>query len=178
MDKEFEKAKEILRQGELRVKGSLDFSKELDDKIFKLLSASIATETGLLFFILNKLPSNEISLMYSSWFAFFIFMVVIITLIHAGRPMPYKGVGLPLDEFDNRDISEILSSSKGRYTTRFKDNSELNYKKGKSLNKGTVILSTAPLFIALSYLSFSFSLFLPVINIFFIFILVVFLFKK
>lgn len=46
-----EKSKELLRQAELRIKGILEFSSELDNKIFKLLASTIAISSALVFFL-------------------------------------------------------------------------------------------------------------------------------
>ena len=61
-----EKSKELLRQAELRIKGILEFSSELDNKIFKLLALTFAISIALGFFIINQhITFNNKDLLFS-----------------------------------------------------------------------------------------------------------------
>lgn len=156
-----EKAKEILRQGELRINGIMEFSKELDDKIFKLLAANIGVVSALLFFILNTYSSMNLSFLSTSIFAFVVLCSSIVFLLLAGKPAEYKGVGLPLTEFDdNKSLEEILTKSKSRYTARFDNNAELNKKKSIWLEHAIYTLAFMPVISALFYLQ---TLLLPIV---------------
>jgi hypothetical protein len=156
-----DKSKELLRQGELRINGIIQFSKEIDDKVFKLLGASIGVASGLLFFILKTHSVLEECFLNTSIFAFILLCLSIVFLLLAGKPAPYKGVGLPLSEFDDeKSLEDILQNSKARYTERFKKNAELNENKTFWLEHAIYTLASLPIITSLFYLQ---SLFLPVV---------------
>lgn len=141
---DLEKAKEILRQGELRVKGILDFSKEIDDKIFKLLASSIAIASGLLFFLLKDYAILTLEAKLISWSLISILMLSIVFLIQAGKPNSYIGTGLPLKLFDKNSYEQVLNKSKEHYKETFAHNRDLNKAKVKWLNKAILLLAYSP----------------------------------
>lgn len=162
---DLEKAKEVLRQGELRIKGILDFSKEIDDKIFKLLASAVAISSGLIFFLLKNGNILEINFKYSCIFSIIILCLIIIFLLMAGKPARYRGVGLPAQDFcDEKDLKDILMSSKDRYEARFNHNKSLNKQKNFWLKHALYLFVFLPFLTSLFYLS---TLFFPVIIIVF-----------
>tara|TARA_Y100000401_G_scaffold6656_1_gene4566 strand:+ start:896 stop:1303 length:408 start_codon:yes stop_codon:yes gene_type:complete len=117
------KLHELLRQGEKRIFFILDFSKELDKKIYNLLI--------LILLLACLLTSHFISI-----FLFALSMYLMTGLY----PLPYKGAGLPLSEFDDeKTIEEIIQRSRYRYETRFERNKELNSKKSKILKISLIL---------------------------------------
>ena len=180
MTKNLEKAKELLRQGELRITGILQFSTEIDNKIFKLLASSIAVSSAITFFLLKNHTKLESNFLYTSIFAIMILSLIILCLLLAGKPAKYKGVGLPLKDFDNdKDLEEILISCKDRYEARFNNNKALNKQKNFWLKHAIYLFAFLPIFSGLFYLG---TLFFPVVIVIrwvFIFgILIYFLFRK
>lgn len=150
---DFEKSKELLRQGELRIDGILKFSTEIDNKIFKLLGVSIGIASGLLFYGIKNHTSFQENFLCTFILSFSLLCISIIFLLLAGKPASYKGVGLPLSEFDNENrLEEVLFKSKDRYDQRFKTNKKLNDHKVKFLDHAIYILATSPIFIATFYL--------------------------
>lgn len=161
MNDKLDRAKELLRQGELRVSGIIQFSKEIDDKVFTLLGVGIGVASGLLFFILKTHSTLDKCFLNTSILAFILLCLSVIFLLLAGKPAPYKGVGLPLSEFDNeKSLEDILQNSKARYTERFNKNAELNENKTFWLEHAIYTLASLPIITSLFYLQ---SLFLPVI---------------
>ena len=149
-----DKEKEILRQGELRVKGILDFSKEIDDKIFKLLASAFTISSGIIFLLLKESKSLEINVKYSCIFSIVILFFVIMFLLLAGMPARYKGIGLPLKDFeDNKEFKDILISSKTRYEARFNHNKSLNKQKNFWLKRALFLLAFLPFVTYFFYLS-------------------------
>lgn len=147
-----ELAKEILRQGELRIKGILEFSTEIDNKIFKLLSLNITITLGILFFLLKTHNEQERALVFTCILAIFIFTINVFCLLIAGSPYPYKGAGLPLNVFDqNKTLTEIFNDSKKRYATRFERNMYFNGKKNWWLMLSIYILVSSPIIISLFF---------------------------
>ena len=145
MNKNLDKEKELLRQGELRATGILEFSKEIDSKIFKLLGSSIAISFGLLFFLLKDYESLSDTTKLISWSIITILIISTSLLIRAGKPNSYKGVGLPLNMFKNSSYEQILNESKNHYKDVFANNRDLNKEKVKWLNNAILLLSYSPL---------------------------------
>lgn len=156
-----DKEKEILRQGELRVKGILDFSKEIDDKIFKLLASAFTISSGIVFLLLKESKNLEVNVKYSCIFSIVILFFVIIFLLLAGKPARYRGIGLPMIDFkDNKEFKDILISSKARYEARFDHNKSLNKEKNFWLKRALFLLVFLPFVTYFFYLS---TFFFPII---------------
>jgi len=170
--------KELLRQGELRINGILQFSKEIDDKIFKLLASSLAIISALLFFILNSHKTLSIAFLYTCFFAFLLLFINIIFLLLASSPKKYKGIGLPLEKFiEEQSLKKILLFSKDYYKRIFSENRSINNSKNFYFNKALLLLSITPFlsglfyFITLKQLQTFFS---PIFFIFFFWFIVLF----
>ena len=159
-----EKSKELLRQAELRIKGILEFSSELDNKIFKLLASTIALSSALAFFLINQHSTfTNKNLLFSLIFALGIISFVTIFLLMAIKPSKYKGLGLPLSEFDDeKSLYEIIQRAKDRYDTRFNRNRALNDKKSKWLKSSITLLFLMPIVTGGFYLTLK-SLCAPVV---------------
>lgn len=150
-----EKSKELLRQAELRIKGILEFSSELDNKIFKLLALTFAISIALGFFIINQhITFNNKDLLFSLIFALGVISFVTIFLLIAIKPRAYKGVGLPLSEFDDeKTLDEIIQRAKDRYITQFNRNADSNKKKSKWLENSITLLLLMPILTGGFYLT-------------------------
>lgn len=168
MSEKAEKAKEILRQGELRIHGIIDFSNDLDNKIFKVLGFAITIISGLIFFVLksNFILNSKISvqklnsvLPYTCIFSIILLCITIFLLLLAGKPKNYKGVGVPLTDFDNNNtLHDILNNTvKKRYIARFEHNKNLNAKKGKHFNRAMILLSCLPIMTMLFHYTLPFA---------------------
>lgn len=158
-----EKSKELLRQAELRIKGILEFSSELDNKIFKLLSLTTVISAALVFFLINQHGAfaNE-NLLFSLIFSLGIISFATFSLLMAIKPSEYKGLGLPLSEFeDEKSLDEIIQRAKDRYDTRFNRNRALNDKKSKWLKSSITLLFLMPIVTGGFYLTLK-SLCVPV----------------
>jgi len=133
MNDDLDKAKEILRQSELRIKGILNFSHELDNKIFKILGYVIALIYAFIFYLIIYKP-KEI-LLYISIFDITYLYIIMFFLILAIRPSKYKGVGLPLEDFNNDYSLQQVINDKAikRYKNRFENNKKINKRKSRYL---------------------------------------------
>ena len=79
-----EKSRELLRQAELRIKGILEFSSELDNKIFKLLALTTAISSVLVFFLINQHSTfTNKNLLFSLTFALGIISFAAFSLLMA-----------------------------------------------------------------------------------------------
>jgi len=174
-DNDLQKSRELLRQGELRIKGILEFSSVLDEKIFKLLASSVAITGVLVFFILNKHANMVTNLFHACIFSLMLLCFVIVFLMMAGKPQKYKGVGLPLDNFiSEKSLTQILFESKKRYEKRFFDNKTLNNKKSFWLKHAIYLFSFFPILSGLFYLSTFFAPIIVIISIWFVFSIVIY----
>lgn len=147
-----DKHKELLRQAELRVSGMIKFSEELDKKAFNLLAFSVAIASALVFFII-KYHIESYEFIWAIGFALIVNIVSIFCLLQAIKPRPYKGVGIPLSEFDgDTRLEDIVLRSKKRYDARFNANRDLNNKKALWVLRGIYGLFAIPVLTPIFYL--------------------------
>ncbi len=151
MNNDLEKAREALRQQELRIDGILQFSTEIDNKGFRFLNLCVIV-IAILMIGLLVYPTMGETAIYTIAFSLSILFMMEFFLFRVVRAAAYKGVGLPAKEFNNNDSLEVILSRCGdRYETRFKNNRDLNHNKNFWLKCARYTFIALPLLSGLFY---------------------------
>lgn len=144
MQKEINKLR--FEQAELRVKEILEFSRDIDDKIYRMLSVSVSLSSALTLYLLQFHKTMEQQAMAAILVAIIMFIISTIILLIASRPMPYRGAGIPYHIMNStQKTTGFYNAGYRRYERRFEHNAALNNQKADLLSIAKIFMVCVPI---------------------------------